>query len=255
MLSVPEVAERLGVSPQRIHQRIKDESLVAERIGREWLIDEASLPRIPSPAGRPLSPSSAWALALLASSEDRARELLLPTERSRAKSRLRDLAHLRNQVVHGVDHVDDVADLIGYLQQLMRNRARRRLFSASVRDLDVLRADCRVRPSGVSLPESEIAAGDVVEGYIAESDLEDVVAEHLLDPARPGPGNVILHVVSEASRELANAVPVSLWLLIAADLVEHPGPREFGQSLRLLDGLEALEASGRLSRPGSTNRG
>ncbi len=41
-MSVAQSAERLGVSVSRIHQRIADGSLVAERIGAQWVIDESS---------------------------------------------------------------------------------------------------------------------------------------------------------------------------------------------------------------------
>ncbi|MSY86414.1 MAG: helix-turn-helix domain-containing protein [Actinobacteria bacterium] len=55
-VSVAQAAERLGVSVPRIHQRIADGSLVAERIGSQWVIDERSLGRVQErrKAGRPL---------------------------------------------------------------------------------------------------------------------------------------------------------------------------------------------------------
>ena len=63
-VSVAQAAERLGVSVPRIHQRIADGSLVAERIGSQWVIDERSLGRVQErrEAGRPLSARSAWAV-------------------------------------------------------------------------------------------------------------------------------------------------------------------------------------------------
>jgi excisionase family DNA binding protein len=45
-VSVAQAAERLGVSVPRIHQRIADGSLSAERIGSQWAVDERSLLRI-----------------------------------------------------------------------------------------------------------------------------------------------------------------------------------------------------------------
>ncbi len=69
-VSVAQAAERLGVSVPRIHQRIADGSLSAERIGSQWVVDERSLLRIQerSKAGRPYSARSAW--AVIAASED-----------------------------------------------------------------------------------------------------------------------------------------------------------------------------------------
>ena len=59
-LSVPQAAERLGVSPARIRQRIKDDSLVAEKIGGRWLVDlENSRPKH-AQSGRPVSPAAVW---------------------------------------------------------------------------------------------------------------------------------------------------------------------------------------------------
>lgn len=62
-VSVAQAAERIGVSVPRIHQRIADGSLSAERIGSQWAVDERSLLRIQerSKAGRPISARSAWA--------------------------------------------------------------------------------------------------------------------------------------------------------------------------------------------------
>ena len=56
-VSVAQAAERLGVSVPRIHQRIADGSLSAERIGSQWAVDERSLLRIRerNKAGRPYS--------------------------------------------------------------------------------------------------------------------------------------------------------------------------------------------------------
>jgi excisionase family DNA binding protein len=54
MLTTGEVAERLGVTVQRIHQFIKDERLPAQKMGRDYLIDENDLKRIEDrPTGRP----------------------------------------------------------------------------------------------------------------------------------------------------------------------------------------------------------
>ena len=64
VVSVAQAAERLGVSVPRIHQRIADGSLVAERVGSQWVVDEQSLLRVQerNRAGRPYSARSAWAI-------------------------------------------------------------------------------------------------------------------------------------------------------------------------------------------------
>ena len=54
MLTTGEVAERLGVTVQRIHQFIKDERLPAQKMGRDYIINEDDLKSIEDrPTGRP----------------------------------------------------------------------------------------------------------------------------------------------------------------------------------------------------------
>jgi len=43
MLTTNEVAERLGVTVQRVHQFIKDERLPAQKMGRDYIINEGDL--------------------------------------------------------------------------------------------------------------------------------------------------------------------------------------------------------------------
>ena len=38
-VSVVEAAEMLGVHPQRIHQRIREGSLPAEKVGNQWVVE------------------------------------------------------------------------------------------------------------------------------------------------------------------------------------------------------------------------
>jgi excisionase family DNA binding protein len=46
MLTTSEVADRLGVTVQRVHQFIKDERLPAQKRGRDYLINEDDLKRV-----------------------------------------------------------------------------------------------------------------------------------------------------------------------------------------------------------------
>lgn len=258
-LSAAEAADRLGVSVQRVHQLLNAGALAGQRPGREWLIDEADLPRVRhQQAGRPLSPTSAWSLAVFVHNDELARQLLSPSDRSRAKSRLRELARLRNHMVHGSESTafdQSVRELSGSLNQMLRSRAVRQTYRASERDLEDLRTDARVRLAGVSASAAEMAAEDMVEAYVDERHASDVIEDYLLDVAGPGHSNVVLHVVPDEVNELAAAVPPDSWLLLAADLAEHSGPRELTQAVRLLAGLEELDDSGRLSRHHSPHRG
>ncbi|KQV77790.1 hypothetical protein ASC64_02925 [Nocardioides sp. Root122] len=129
------------------------------------------------------------------------------------------------------------------LAHLLRNRAERRLYVASPRDLPDVRVDRRVHLSGISLPHSNMSAGDVVEGYIVASDLRALEDDYLLSPASRDRANVILHVVAAnrddpAALDLASVARSALAL--AADLVEHDGAREKREAVRLLDHLDEL---------------
>ncbi|MFI5429333.1 helix-turn-helix domain-containing protein [Aeromicrobium sp. UC242_57] len=232
-LSVTEAAALLGVHPQRIHQRIRVGSLPAERIGSQWAIDEADLElvRYRRAAGRPLSARSAWALAAVASDDQAALAQLSPSERSRARTRLRALMALGS--------TNELDSASATLAVAMGNRARRALFVASVRDLPDMREDERLRLSGVSLPGSNISAGQLVEGYVRGSDFDGLVRDYLLAPADRHRANVILHVVDiDVDDAVLDGVAESL-LIRAADLSEHVGVREKDEAMKAIAQLHS----------------
>ena len=252
-ISVSEAAAHLGVNVQRIHQRIADGSLPAERVGRQWVIDEADLVRLDRhPAGRPLSPRSAWVLAAVAALEaasppssylgarialaqavDDPLANIAPSERSRARARLRDL--LSEAMTSKGRRAEDstAADLAATLRALLRRRAERHLFRASPRDLADLRTDARVNLSGMSLRDSGIASADIVEAYVAEPDLPGVIRDYLLSGARPSEANVVLHVVDPTVAPDLTAQQHN-WLVLAADLAEYHRPREVARAAEII---------------------
>lgn len=235
-VSVAEAAEVLGVHPQRIHQRIREGSLPAEKVGNQWAIEMNDLHRIRQHAGpgRPLSAKSAWDLLAVAASEQAASELS-PSARSRARSRLRNL------LVHASSA--DLDDAAAHVVHALRNRAERALFVASAQDLSDIRNDERVHLSGVSLPESNMSVGAVAEGYVSSHDLDALVDDYLLSPAPRSRANVILHVVVPSAAEnpaLANLNNIARSpLALAADLAEHDNVREKSEALRSLADLHA----------------
>lgn len=234
-VSVAEAAEVLGVHPQRIHQRIREGSLPAVKVGNQWSINRVDLRRLAhhSRPGRPLSSKSAWDLLAVADS-DQAASQLSPSARSRARSRL---ASLLADAGSG-----DLEDSAAQIVNALRNRAERALFIASPRDLPDLREDRRVHLSGVSLRESNMSAGDLAEGYVSAGDLDGLVDDYLLSSAPRSRANVILHVVpDEAGRldELALDDVARSPLALASDLAEHDGIREKSEALRSLANLHA----------------
>lgn len=233
-LSVAEASEVLGVHPQRVYKRVREGSLPAEKVGNQWLIEMSEVSRIKRSArpGRPLSSKSAWALFAVAVNDLAASELS-PSARSRARSRLRNLiAHVPSA---------DLDDATSHLVSALRNRAERALFVASPRDLPDIRDDKRVHLSGVSLPESNMSAADLAEGYVAPQDVNGLVDDYLLSPAPRARANVVLHVVPSAvenpALELLDEVAKSP-LALAADLAEHDGVREKREAVRALARLQ-----------------
>lgn len=229
LISVAQAAGQLGVSPQRVHQRIQDGSLPAERIGRSWAIDVRDVRRAARKAqgGRPMSPRSAWALISLAAGVKDAG--LSASQRSNARARLRNLiAH------HDSDNLEDT---IALLLPALRGRAQRRELSASSMDLADLRNDPRVHLSGVSLPQSRMASGGMVEGYVQQDELSAVLEDYLLSPAAHDQVNVVLHMIpSSVDPPLLDALDVLVGspLALVADLAEHDDVRENSEALRAL---------------------
>jgi excisionase family DNA binding protein len=224
-VSVAEAARRLGVGVPRIHQRIADGSLRAQRLGSQWVVDELSLLRVAErrEPGRPLSARSAWAIIALAESDDDALAALAPVERSRAKARLDDLLSF---VARPPRAEYDVWRIASALRLLFNNRAARELRKAAVNDLPKLREDPRWQ-SLMSPAVSGIASPDI-DGYLAASDLEPISRDFLLLPT-DADANVVIHVLPEDQK----AYPESS-LQLAADLAEQRGPREELRAVELL---------------------
>lgn len=243
-VSVAQAAEILGVHEQRVYQRIREGSLPAERIGHQWVVEMNEVRRVSRSAvpGRPLSARSVWDIVAVAAG-DLSASRLRPSPRSRARSRLRNLLSRVSS-----EAPDAVAD---HLAHALRNRAERVLVEASPRDLPDVRADERVHPSGVSRPESNMSAGDVVEGYVAAEDLDDLVADYLLSAAPRARANVVLHVVPSGSEHPSLADLATSPLVLAADLAEHDGVRERHEAVRVIAHLDAeLVRSGQIWESG-----
>lgn len=222
LIAVPEAAERLGVTRARVQQRIKGGSLPAQKIGRDWVINEADLRMVVRQrSGRPLSPASTRDLMAVAAGQS---DQLSPWAKSRARARLADLCREAPRQ----HDLDDFAALMGHM---LGARARRALYRASPLDLPALRDDSRLHLSGASAPAANMSAADLVEAYVDAGDLEDLERDHLLSPAKHDRANVVLHVIVGGSGQ---ELHLASDLVIAADLAEHPGPRERGRAQELL---------------------
>ena len=261
---MPQAAERSGVSPARIRQRIKDGSLVAEKIGGRWLVDlEGSHPQ-PAQLGRPVSPSAVWwSLASAEVAKLAAPHRSLLTRMRLAERVLADLSEAsiskpaderdtaprgeqfdfmtpglvaeakklslssRNRAIHrfaGAVEDRDPNTLLAWL----RNRGARIGYVAAGSDLAGLRDDDRLAMSGVSHPDPTLYDTRIVEAYASADDVNAIVGDFWLE--KPGVDerpNVVLHVVPIRPPEIGP-------LLLAADLAEHGGPREVQRAHELL---------------------
>lgn len=207
-ISVAQAADALGVSERRVRQLVAAGRVRARRLGGMWLVDGASLPSAPRRT-RPLSPSVAW--ALLAST--------VPPASHAARWRERRVQLL------------DDPEPARLLESWAAARADRILFAT--REPGAVLDDPRVVRSGVSDPRSGLSAVGVVEGYVRRDDVDDLRRQHLLRSAPDRP-NVILHAGDHLP---GDPVPA---LVLAADLVEHQGPREVARATELIH--EAVSA-------------
>ena len=224
-VSVAEAAKSLGVGVSRVHQRIADGSLHADRIGSQWVVDELSLLRVAEHKhpGRPLSARSAWAIVALAEGDDEALRALAPGERARARSRLVALLKLAEDFPKSEGNVQRTASA---LRSMLLNRAQRKQWKAADPDLAALREDFRWE-SIISSAASGIASVDV-DGYVSPENLKPLTKKFLLIPA-DSDANVVIHVLPAGQKTYPQSQ-----LLLAADLAEQRGPREELRAAELL---------------------
>jgi excisionase family DNA binding protein len=235
LVSVVEAAHLLGVSVERVRQRIRNGSLPALKVGNQWGIDPDLLQGASPLHSRPMSRRMAWAFIemLGGSSPD-----VSPAERLRLRNRAEALRES-----------EDPAQL---LRSWASSRAERRQYAAAAPDLDELRADHRLHLSGLSAADSGVIAGGIVEAYVASGDVPGLVADYFLVEPQDHRGNVVLHVLDdddkhekhhdhdedrdedpEHVRDELRRLGVS-WPLIAIDLSEHSGAREQQRAAELV---------------------
>ncbi|MDQ0727879.1 helix-turn-helix domain-containing protein [Microbacterium sp. W4I20] len=214
-LSVPQTAEQLGVSQQRVRAMIAAGQIDAERVAGRWFVEAASLSMGRRRPGQPYSSRIAWALIGVAEGEQPS--LLSQSERSRVRSRWRKL-------------IED-PHAVASLPTLLSRRGRRMRLSAP-EPLGLL-DDPRFVRSGRSDTRSGVAVRGYAEGYLSERDLSAFEVEHFLVPAE-GLENVLLRVVPErVSAPMVNST--APWLAVTADLADA-GARERQQAQALWDG-------------------
>lgn len=234
-MSVSEAAEALDITPVRVRQLIDAGKLKADRVGKQWVLEEMEVQRYRrSPRGRPSSPSSAWGYLLYLDERSRWEqfedELLqcrsLPPANPRMFQRWQSWA---DQLVRHSPGEDAIISLLAKVD----SRAERCLFAADRADIPDLRSDPRLMLTGVSHPASTLLSNSEVEAYIDDDDVERLKKDFFLVPAKnERSANVILHVAEELPKKLPLAA-------VAADLAEHNGPREKNEAARILRSILA----------------
>lgn len=216
-MSVPDAAQRLGVSERRVRAMLKAGGLDGQKIGGRWIVNGVGLKPASRAPIRPLSVRSCWILIDAAAGE-RNPQSLSAVERHRLKDRI---SRLRSS-----------PDPLPILRAWLAHRTALWRLRASPDDLNELRADSRLALSGVSHADAELLAGPEVEAYVAGMEAEDIVDDYLLVKPRPASSaNVVLHVLEGRDSLPWNDVPL---LAVAADLAERPGAREQNSARSLI---------------------
>lgn len=225
LLAVADVAQQLAISPGRVRELVHGKQLDAQRVGRELLIDAASVYRrvhvVRPAAGRPLSPRMAWGL-LWGLSGVRA-PWLAPAERSRARKYAARLA------------LED-------WPRMLANRAdvyRARMLPGPLKRL---REGSQVAVGGVSAAMHYgldlMGAVDDVELYVERERFQELVAARRINLAPEVP-NVLIRVprISSAlafdNEHIGFAPPAA----VAADLADAGDERSVEAARRLLTDL------------------
>jgi hypothetical protein len=209
-LPVSAVAGELGVHPSRVRALIASGSLPAEKVGGVWLVDRAGVAarnRQQISAGRPLSPSNAWALLLAASGEELPSGLG-PSARWRVRRALE---------VYGLNAI----------QPRLSRRAEPSTYWALNGELRALRNRSELvlsGPSAAAAYDLGLVGTDAIDAYIPANLSSLLQREHALEPASEAAANVLLR-----------AVPDDAWLLhgrsfaplaaVALDLRSYADPR------------------------------
>jgi hypothetical protein len=209
-ISLSEYAKDRGISIRRARAMAESGAIKASRIGRSWVVDDSELAARRRLRGRPMSPVMAWHYIHAMSGEKPVE--IRDAERARIRERLARLSSS-----------DAPIDLI---HSWLAHRAALEEFSINRADLEDLRADARVVPSGISDSRAGLSSASEFEGYIAAEDLADVRKDYLL--ARSSSPNVRLHV---ADKPVQRPAPIAL---VIADLADRNGPREDARAEELI---------------------
>jgi hypothetical protein len=182
--SIPlsEAARILQLSPARVRNLASRGQLPAHKIAGRWVIDVNAVEQRRQenpPEGRRFTSQNAWAALILASGED---PQVTPVVRSRLKRAL-------------------LLDGLGGLAPRLRDRAEVALYSSHPGEIHYILEDAALMRSGISAAGSvgsDLLAGRELDGYVAESELQNFLDRHMLSRVEGGSdGNVRLRTVPD----------------------------------------------------------
>jgi excisionase family DNA binding protein len=221
-LSVPDAAQMLGLSPDRVRAMAVHGQLGATKIGDRWLVERSAVEvrRLKGGhSGRPFAAHNAWALLLLASGKTV--EGIDPSVRSRLRRALR------------VDGLEKLAPRLG-------RRGESQCFDGHPGELRYLLEDPAFLRTGISAAGEhgfDLVAGQEADGYVAAGGLQKLVADHALSTVDFGAGNVRIRVVTDKAWDHLAGLELAPIAAVAIDLAEDNDPRSVDVGSRALRGL------------------
>jgi hypothetical protein len=224
LISVPDAADALGLSPARVRLLAANGGLPAQKIGGRWLVERNGVEKRrsrSSAGGRPFTSRNAWGVLSLASGDER------DQVDSVTRSRLRRLLSLEG---------------LSCLASRLDRRAEVRHYSGHPGEISHVLADKRLVASGVSAARAvglDVLAGNEADGYVSDSDLDGFVQGHALLPAAAVDANVVLRLVpDDVWAAFLKGRPHAPEASIALDLAEDVDSRSRAAGEKLLGRLD-----------------
>jgi len=222
-VTLPEYAQRHGISSQRARALASQGRIGARKVGSQWVVPDGGAMRSVRSAGRPPSTATVWsaALALDEGDLDGARD---PQRRRAAKRVIQRLAAAEV----GPSRVLAVATLFVNRGDLHHVRAA---------DLVELAADPRVARSGLAWSRSAIQSVDDIDLYVHESTWEDLRLDHALVEVPQSRANARIRVVAD-DVDLTRDAPT---LVAATDLADIGSPRAQVAASDIINAIDFAE--------------
>ncbi len=225
LISVPDAADALGLSPARVRLLAASGGLPAQKIGGRWAVERSGIERRRargSAGGRPFAPRNAWAVLGLASGEEV--DGVGPVVRSRLRRAL-------------------ALESLGSLAVRLERRAEVHRYSGHPGEIRHVLADKRLVASGISAAQEvglEVMSGLEADGYVSAEDLDTFVRDHALFPAAAVDANVVLRVVpDDVWADFLKGRPHASEAAIGLDLAEDADSRSQVAGEKLLGRLDS----------------